>query len=430
MKSISTGRSMARARSARNGNAPLSTHTSSGVAARVVGGDLGAELGDAPLQLASGDDDLAEVRVVDRPRAEPTGRRAGGRTRASTSRRRCRRPAHVRAHRRGRRPPPRRVPRRGPAPPRRADGRVLLGVGAGAQPRAAAARRASGRGARGHQRRASVGSGTPSAARASSRSDSSARQVGEPAQEGHDVALGDVVEQRQHLVADAVAAEPGVVVGGVDDRLEAGGVAERVGLVAAQADDRVGRARAHGGRGRRGRCPAAGRAARSRPGRRRCARWRGRARARPRRARAGPGLEVGPVATTTRSARNAAPKRLGGGGHHVGLGGRTGPEAVVDVHGGDLAARRDREHQQRQGVGPAGHGADERRCQAAGNVHRASSSATVRRIRRVRRGIAVARCGPATGPGPGSPARVGRFSGAGEGHVEQLRAAAAARRPR
>ena len=51
MKSNSTGRSIARARSLMNMNAPLSTPTSSGGRSGVVGGDLLAELGDALLQV-------------------------------------------------------------------------------------------------------------------------------------------------------------------------------------------------------------------------------------------------------------------------------------------------------------------------------------------------------------------------------------------
>ena len=68
---------------------------------------------------------------------------------------------------------------------------------------------------------------------------------------------------------------------------------------------------------RRGRGPRGGRRG---PG------PRGWARARPRR----------------RSARNVAPKRSAAAADDVGLGRRAGPQAVVDVHGGDVAARRRR----------------------------------------------------------------------------------------
>ena len=64
MKSNSTGRSIARARSAMNMNAPLRMPTSSGGLLVVVGGDLLAELADALLQLVLVDDDPADVRVV------------------------------------------------------------------------------------------------------------------------------------------------------------------------------------------------------------------------------------------------------------------------------------------------------------------------------------------------------------------------------
>ena len=53
MKSNSTGRSMARARSLMNMKAPLSTPTSSGRGAGVVGGDLPAQLGDARLEVVT-----------------------------------------------------------------------------------------------------------------------------------------------------------------------------------------------------------------------------------------------------------------------------------------------------------------------------------------------------------------------------------------
>ena len=74
-----------------------------------------------------------------------------------------------------------------------------------------------------------------------------AGEVGEAAEQGHDVALGDVVEQRQHLVTDAVAPEAGVEVRGVDDGLESEVGTEPVGLGPAQPDDRVPRAGRQGG---------------------------------------------------------------------------------------------------------------------------------------------------------------------------------------
>ena len=67
------------------------------------------------------------------------------------------------------------------------------------------ATRASARRSRARARRRR--SGRRPAASSSSRSDASAKQLGLAGQHGRDVALGDVVEQRQHLVADPVAAE-------------------------------------------------------------------------------------------------------------------------------------------------------------------------------------------------------------------------------
>ena len=64
MKSNSTGRSIARARSAMNMNAPLRIPTSKRRVRRVVGGEVLAELADALLELELLDDDAADVRVV------------------------------------------------------------------------------------------------------------------------------------------------------------------------------------------------------------------------------------------------------------------------------------------------------------------------------------------------------------------------------
>ena len=60
------------------------------------------------------------------------------------------------------------------------------------------------RGAAGAPRRRS---GRRSAASSTSRSRRLGQELGLPGQHGRDIALGDVVEQRQHLVADPVAAE-------------------------------------------------------------------------------------------------------------------------------------------------------------------------------------------------------------------------------
>ena len=61
MKSMSTGRSMARARSPMKIMAPFSTPTSSGGSLGVVGGDGGAELGHPVGQGLGGDHGLAHL---------------------------------------------------------------------------------------------------------------------------------------------------------------------------------------------------------------------------------------------------------------------------------------------------------------------------------------------------------------------------------
>ena len=60
-------------RSAMNTSDPLSTPTSTGSSSRVVGGDLGAELGD-PFQELRLADDLDEGGALIRVPAENTGR--------------------------------------------------------------------------------------------------------------------------------------------------------------------------------------------------------------------------------------------------------------------------------------------------------------------------------------------------------------------
>ena len=268
-------------------------------------------------------------------------------------------------------------------------GRVLLGVGAGAQPRP---QRAPGERPRRTGHHPGIGGvGHALGGEGAQQVGLLGRQVGEPAQEGHDVALGDVVEQREDLVADAVASEPRVDVGGVDDRREAGGVAEGVRLVAAKADDRVGRPRAQrteaveAGAPQHGEQHGLGPVVRGVPG--------GVAGPEhPAPGGAGAGFEVGPVGHHDALGTERGAEGLGGGGHHVGLGRRTGPEAVVDVHRGDLAARRDREHQEGEGVGPAGHRADQRGASSRERApgQQLGGAVTVR----------PPGCGPATGPGP------------------------------
>ena len=171
----------------------------------------------------------------------------------------------------------------------------------------------------------------------------------------HHVALGDGVEQRQELVADPVAAERRIVVGRVGHRLEPDGRAELPGLPPAQPAQRA-------AAGRHAREPVeagaaeqveqhrlglvVGRVPGEHVGRQ------GAVAGRP-----GPGLDVGPG----RHRDALGPERgavLGRGApHDLGLGRRPGPQPVVDVDRGDPAAGPHRQHEQRQRVGPAGHGA-------------------------------------------------------------------------
>ena len=293
--------------------------------ARVVRGDLGAELRDPGLQRGGVDHHLAQVRAVEQVlvlRLEATRSNVPGQDRIS----RCRLPADLR----GRRPPRRRPPRRGR---RRARARRW-------RRRAGAARR---------RRAASAAPPGPRAAPARrpapgrrwgrAPTESSLEQVGVgpeavglAGEDGGDVALGDGVEQREQLVADAVAPEPGVVVRRV---------VRRAGC--------RGRRTACGSRG--GGAPAAGDA----PGRSPPSPSRPAPRSRLRRTVSawssavcpvrtsagqhvvagppGPRLEVRAVGDhRPRSARKAAPTRGRDLGDDVGLGRRPGPQPVVDVH--------------------------------------------------------------------------------------------------
>ena len=364
MKSNSTGRSMARARSAMNTNAPLSTHDEQRRPAGVVGGDLGAELGDAGLELVGGDDDRAEVRVVVAGAMEApdaTARCAGGPT--------VRADADGRRRRRWRRP--RRGRRRAPA--RRRRGRA--GAPRRRWPCAATRAAPGGRAATGAAATArGVGRVDGSAASASRRAASAAARSASRHSSGHDVAAGDVVEQRQHLVADAVAAEARVVVA-TGRRPGRGRASAHSACVSARRSARIG----WRGPGRQGgeavepgaaqqgeqhrlglvvggvagACVGRQHARSGRPG----PGPRGRARRRP----------------STRSARNAAPNRPPRPRDDVGLGGRPGPQPVVDVHRGDVAAGRDGQHQQRERVGAARHRARRARVPGGGNAQRARS---------------------------------------------------------
>ena len=96
-------------------------------------------------------------------------------------------------------------------------GRVAVARSRAATPRTARA----GERAAAPTRSAAASVGSSAAASSSSRSASSAQQLGLAGEQGGHVALGDVVEQRQQLVADAVAAERGVVVRGSSTGVEA-----------------------------------------------------------------------------------------------------------------------------------------------------------------------------------------------------------------
>ena len=67
------------------------------------------------------------------------------------------------------------------------------------------------------------------------------QHVGAASEQCDDITPGDVVEQRQHLVTDAVAHEPRIVVGRIQQWLDAEVGTQRHGLVAPQSQDRPGR---------------------------------------------------------------------------------------------------------------------------------------------------------------------------------------------
>ena len=64
-----------------------------------------------------------------------------------------------------------------------------------------------------------------------------AEQVGGAVEQHGDVALGDVIEEWEELVADPVATETEVVVGGVVDHSEAELLAQRLGFDASEGED-------------------------------------------------------------------------------------------------------------------------------------------------------------------------------------------------
>ncbi len=74
-----------------------------------------------------------------------------------------------------------------------------------------------------------------------------AQQVGGAVQQGDQVTVGDVGEQRQQLVADAVSSEPRVGVGRVGDGSQLEGDTQCVRVSTAERKDRVRGAGADGG---------------------------------------------------------------------------------------------------------------------------------------------------------------------------------------
>ena len=76
----------------------------------------------------------------------------------------------------------------------------------------------------------------------------------------------------------------------------------------------------------------------------------------------GTGFQVRTWGDVDRDGTELGPSLPGHRRDEIGFGGGVGTEAVVDVHGGDLAASLDRQHQQRDRVGTSGHRAGERRA--------------------------------------------------------------------
>ena len=203
-----------------------------------------------------------------------------------------------------------------------------------------------------------------------------AEHGGRAREQGGDVALGDVVEQRQHLVADAVAQEPAVArcSGRRRGRGRGRRTAPRVSARRSASSGLV-------GPGRIAASPPAP-APRSRlmstvsawssavwPVRRR--------RAGPPRGRRGPAPRGwGPASTSTVRRSNGTPIAGGDPLGLIGLVARRRAQAVVDVDRRDLAAGGRGEDEQRGRVGAAGEGARRRRCRREGTCSAARRSST------------------------------------------------------
>jgi hypothetical protein len=179
-----------------------------------------------------------------------------------------------------------------------------------------------------------------------------AQEVGGASEQHRDVALGDIVEQGEHLVADPVAAEPWVVVARVlgDDQAELR--AQRACLGTSQRQDRVASARPDCAETRRA-C-----AAQQREEQRFClvvGRVAGHRVGAERYSTGGPcpGLEIRAGCHVDTDHAEAGTEMLGDRRGDVGVAVGGGPQAVVDVDGGDVTSRCDSERDQCSGVGAA-----------------------------------------------------------------------------
>ena len=182
-----------------------------------------------------------------------------------------------------------------------------------------------------------------------------AQEIGLATPEGDEVAGGDLLEERKHLVTNPVPPVDRIDVRGVDDRLETQLLTQTHSVGAPKSQDRLSRTWPH----RREPVEAAatkqveqdglGLIVSRVPGG-------GAGRERPESGVAGPGLEVGAGGDLHAAGDERGPEARGGFGDHGRLVRRPGPEAVVDVHCRHLAARRDRQGQESEGVGPTGDG--------------------------------------------------------------------------
>ena len=336
-----------------NMNAPLSTPTSSGAPALVVGGDLLRRARRcAAWSVVGVDDDLAEVGAVEQvPDGVSHGDAIG-----------CRR--YHGASRRSR------------PPVRAADAPAARDLGGTASPRATARTRstvggvggccsgagpepgahgARGRAARARRQRPRRRSGRAPAASSSSRSASSRRRSAWRASTGATSRSAMSSSSGSTSWRTRLRRNARIVVRRVVDRLEPERGAQRTASRPAAGADRS------RGVGRSPPRPS------SRPPQQveeQVSAWSSavwpvsarRAAARRSAAGPGPGLEVRALADVDRARPGRRqPNRVGGGRDDVGLGRGPGPQPVVDVHRGHRAAGVGREHQQRERVGAARH---------------------------------------------------------------------------